>query len=282
VEQLPVIPGTFSISQAGKLTYALDCDVINPNNPAQTRNVGRLYGVVPVDKNNVYGFADGTLRISVFGMGTAKGFDSKFAGVALGKPPAQSASFFSKLKSLSFTKQVNGKTVAIAVSKYDKMEFQAHVLAAGPVPIYPEVTVNGSMIYDYGRSAWYFQNVTAIYAVDGHRLQDTLTGNIRWVESPNRKTNGEGEYQFDIRFNEPPPSESSVFAESSDESAFFSTDDQIAGLTGTMKYKDTMSGDSVIASAVTVGLTGNKLTKQQAMYLCKLLFVSTIVPLNAE
>jgi hypothetical protein len=182
-------------------------------------------------------------------------------------------------KELSFT---NSKGVAISVSKYDKMEFQQHVLASGPVQIYPEVTVNGSLIYDYGRSAWYFQNVTVAYTIEGRRMQDTLTGNIRWVESANRKSNGEGEYQFDIRVNEPPPSEAAVFAAPSDESAFFATDNLISALVGTMKYKDTLNGDSVVASAVTIDLTGNKLTKQQTMYLCKLLFLSAIVPLNAE
>ena len=284
IEQLPTIPGTFSVAQKGQLTYALDCDVINPANPTQTRNVGKLYGTIPVDENNVYRFSDGTVRVSVFGIGAAKGFESKFSGLALGKPPQKSEGIIDKVKkeALSFTKEVNGKSVAISVSKYDKMEFQQHVLASGPVQIYPEVTVNGALIYDYGRAAWYFQNVTVSYAVDGRRMQDSLTGNIRWIESANRKTTGEGEYQFDIRVNEPPPSEASVFAAPSDEAAFFATDDLIASLVGTMKYKDTMNGDSVVASSVTIGLTGNKLTKQQTMYLCKLLFLSAIVPLNAE
>jgi hypothetical protein len=284
IEHRPTIPGTFSVAQAGQLTYAIDCDVVNPANPAQTRNVGKIFGTIPVDENNVYRYTDGNVRVSVFGIGAAKGFESKFSGLALGKPPVKSEGIIDKVKkeALSFTKQVNGKAVAISVSKYDKMEFQQHVLASGPVQIYPEVTVNGVLIYDYGRSAWYFQNVTISYAVDGRRMQDSLTGNIRWIESASRKTNGEGEYQFDIRVNEPPPSEASVFAAPSDESAFFATDDLVTSLVGTMKYKDTMSGDTVVGSAVTIGLTGNKLTKQQTMYLCKLLFLSTIVPLNAE
>jgi len=280
IEQRPTIPGTFGVAQTGQLTYALDCDVINPANTSQTRNVGKLFGTIPVDQNNVYRFSDGAVRVSVFGIGAAKGFESKFSGLALGKPPAKSEGIIDKMKKeLSFT---NSKGVAISVTKYDKMEFQQHVLASGPVQIYPEVTVNGSLIYDYGRSAWYFQNVTVAYAVEGRRMLDTLTGNIRWVESPNHKSNGEGEYQFDIRVNEPPPSEAAVFAAPSDESAFFATDDLIASLVGTMKYKDTLNGDSVVASSVTIGLTGNKLTKQQTMYLCKLLFLSAVVPLNAE
>jgi len=168
------------------------------------------------------------------------------------------------------------------VSKYDKMEYQQHVLAAGPVQIYPEVTVNGSLIYDYGRSAWYFQNVTVSYTVEGRQMSDKLTGNIRWVESANRKSTGEGEYQFDVHVNEPLPNEAAVFAAPSDESAFFATDDAVSALVGTMKYKDTMRGDDAIASDVAIDLTGNKLTKQEAMCLCKLLIFSTIVPMNSE
>jgi hypothetical protein len=190
----------------------------------------------------------------------------------------------SKLKkeALSITKSINGKSVAIAVTKYDKMEFQSHVLAAGPVQIYPEAVVNGSMIYDYGRTAWYFDNVTITYALDGQQRQDKLTGNIRWIEAANRAASGEGEYQFDIRVNEPAQTEASVFSGPADESAFFSTDDAIPALTGVMKYKDVLIGEKVTASAVTVDLKGNKLTKQQAMNLAKLLLLSAVVPLNAE
>jgi hypothetical protein len=49
-----------------------------------------------------------------------------------------------------------------------------------------------------------------------------------------------------------------------------------------IKYKDTLAGETVSSSAVTVDLKGNKLSKQQAMYLAKLLFISFAVPLNAE
>lgn len=278
----PFVPGTLS-DQNGSLTYKVACDVVNPKNPSQTKNVGTLSGVVPVDSKNIYRFADGNLKISILSVGTAKEFNSKFGGLALGKPP-QTSGMLAKIKqeAINLTKNVNGKTVGITVTKYDKMEFQNHVMAAGPVQIYPEVTLNGAMLYDYARNVWYFQNVIAVYSMDGRQLADRLSGNIRWIESPNRKSNGEGQYEFDIRLNEPPPSESAVFSAAQDESAFFETDNSISSLNGTMKYKDTISGDSVVASVVQIDLTGNKLTKQQAMYLCKMLMLSTIVPMNAE
>ena len=275
----PTILGSvYGVNQTAQLTFSLDTDVVNPANHAQTRNVGKLSGIVPIDEKNVYHFANGNAAITVFGAGTAKGFESKFAGVALGKPPAVSG--LAKLQQEAL-RIVNSKG-AISVAKYDKMEFQQHVLAAGPVQIYPEATVNGILVYDYARTAWYFQGITVSYTADGKALRDSLTGNIRWVESPNRKTTGEGEYQFDVRVNEPPPSEAAVFAGPTDESAFFATDDVTPALVGTVKYKDTLSGDDTTSSSIQISLTANKLTKQQVMYLCKLLFLSSVVPFNSD
>lgn len=284
IEHTPYISKLVGSSQLAKLAYTVDCDVVNPRNPSQTRNVGRLFGTVPVDDKNTYRFADGDLKLVVFPVGTAKGFETVFKGLAVGKPPASSEGFLSKLKkeALNISRSVNGKNVAIAVTKYDKMEFQGHSLAAGPVQIYPEAVVNGSMIYDYGRTAWYFDGITISYVLDGRQYQDKLTGNIRWIEAANRAASGEGEYQFDVRVNEPAQAESSVFSGPADESAFFAQDEAIPALTGVMKYKDTMVNEAVTASAVTIDLKGHKLTKQQAMNLAKLLLLTIVVPLNAE
>jgi hypothetical protein len=288
IEHQPYVGKTLGTSQSAQLTYSIDTDVVNPKNPAQTRNVGKIYGVSPITKNNVYMFADGSTKITVFPLGQAKGFDSNFRGTVVGRPNSTASSdeggMFAKLKkeALNITKLVNGKAVTIPVTKYDKMEFQDHILPAGPVQIYPEVKVNGSLVYDYGRSAWYFDGVTVVYAVDGRQYQDKLSGNIRWVESPTRATTGEGQYEFDIRVNEPVQSEASVFSGPADESAFFSTDEAIPALTGLMKYKDTLVNETVMSSAITVDLKGNKLSKQQMMYLTKLLFLTSVVPLNAE
>lgn len=281
IEYLPFVIGTVR-DTPGALDYDLSCDVVNPKNRAQTANVGKLFGTVPVDGKNVYHFSDGSLQMRILPRGTSKGFDSKVTGLALGKPP-QNNSTFTRMKqeAISFSKSVKGKVATVIVSKYDKMEFRSHVLAAGPVQVYPEVTVNGGMLYDYARSAWYFRDVTASYAVDGRQLMDKITGTVRWVEAPDRKKSGRGQYEFDIRFNEPAASEGTVFATAQDESAIFDTDTSIPSLTGTMKYVDTMSGDSVIASSVAIDLVGNNLTKQQAMLMAKLL-LSAIVPLNAE
>jgi hypothetical protein len=278
----PFVKGALSDTM-GLLEYNIDCDVLNPRNPTQSKNIGRLYGTAPVNGQNIYQFGNGNVKVSVFSAGSARGFDSKFTGNAAGKPPTDSG-MFSRMKreALNLTKSVNGKTVGITVSKYDKMDFANHGLAAGPVQTYPEAIVNGTLIYDYARTAWYLQNIVVVYVVDGQNKADKLAGTIRWVEAPNRKTSGMGEYQFDIRVNEPPPNESSVFASAQDESSFFDTDTTVPSLTGTMKYKDTLVGETVTASHVDINLIGNKLTKQQAMYLSKLLLLSSTVPLNAE
>lgn len=285
IENRPFIKNKFSSNQIGALTHSIECFVLNPKNIAQRRNIGRLYGEVPVDEQNVYRFEDGNLRIGIFGAGGAQGFESKVKGLALGKPPTTSEGFLSKTKKdiLKIGRSVaGGSTVTLAVTRYDQMTFQGHILSAGPVMVYPEVTVNGPMVYDYDRTAWYFNGVTVTYSADGRILADRLSGNIRWVESSDRPTSGKGEYQFDIRVNEKPPSEASVFAGAADEAAFFETDNTVPGLVGTMKYKDTIVNDVVTASVVTVELQGNQLTKQQVVYLCKLLMMSSVVPLNSE
>ena len=285
IKHLPIIMGSvYGVSQNSSLAYEIACDVINPRNPSQTKNVGRIYGSVPIDQNGVYRFNDGSLRLGVVGLGAAQGFEGKFGGLAAGKPIVKAAGWFDSIKreALSISRSVNGKTVTVAVNKYDKMTFQQHTLAMGPVGIYPEAIVNGEMIYDYARYVWYFNNVTITYFLNGRQVADRLTGNIRWIESPARKTNGEGEYQYDIRVNEPPPNEGAHFANASDEEAFFATDTTIPSLVGVMKYKDTLQGETVVASRVAIDLTGNQLTKQQVMNLFKLVFFSSIVPINAE
>ena len=284
IEFLPFIKNTFSSNQDSQLSYLIECDVLNPKNPAQAKNVGRVFGIVPIDANNVYRFDDGTLKTAIFPIGTAKGFESSFKGTALGKPPVSSGGVFAKLKkeALNVTKMVKGKAVTIPVANYDRVDFQKVVLGSGPVQIYPEAVFNGALIYDYGRTAWYFENVTVSYVIDGRQYQDKLSGNIRWIESPMRATNGEGSYEFDIRVNEPAQSEVAAFAAPADEADFFATDNTIPALTGTMKYKDMMQRDRVASSTINVALTSNKLTKQQVMYLSKMLFLVVVVPLNAE
>jgi len=286
VEHQPgIYSETFGVEkQASEIIYNLIASIRNPANLEQTKAIGKIVGSVPVDKKGVYRFDDGSLRMAIDGAGSASGFESKFSGLAVGKP-IQKESLVDKMKkqAVTLTRQVKGKSVKIVVSDYDRMNFVDLMLASGPVRVYPETKVNGEMLYDYERSAWYFNGVTLNYQLGGKAVTDKLSGNIKWVESPQRATNGEGEYQFDIRVNEPEKTgEAEVFAGGDDEAAFFTTDSTIPSLTGTAKYKDTMRGESVVASVVMVDLVGNNLSKQQVMALTKLTWFVSIVPLNAE
>ena len=286
-DQPQIIEGMFSknIVQARKLDYDIACDVVNPKNPTQTKNVGRMYGVVPIASDGTYRYDSGTLTVDILPMGNAGGFSSKFSGIAVGKPMGRPSNWLEKLQrdAVNITRSVNGKTMTVTLNKYDKMEFRQFVIGAGPVQIYQPVTVNGDILYDYNKNCWFFNNVTVQYADNGLVKIDRLTGTIRWVESPARKQNGEGEYQFDIRVNEPPPSADAAFTTKvSDESAFFETDTAVPALTGTMKYKDTLRGETTMASQVAIDLSGNNINKQQAMVLCKMIILSSVVPMNSD
>lgn len=273
-----VMGGVFggNVAQARSLNYDIACDVVNPKNPAQIKNVGRMFGKVPIEQSGTYRYDTGSLQVSVLPIGNAGGFDSKFSGTTIGKPLIRPLNWLETMQrsAVNITRSVNGKTMTVVLKKYDKMEFRQHTIGAGPVAVYSSCIVNGEMLYDYDKSCWFFNNVT----VQSSAGFDRLTGNIRWMEA----ASGEGEYQFDIRVNEPPPNEGAAFSPASDEAAFFETDSKVPSLTGTMKYKDTKKGKITLSSAVTIDLVGNNLTKQQAMILCKIIIFSTVVPMNSD
>ncbi len=274
-----------SEKQRASLVYNLNLSVANPANLAQKRTVGKLVGEVQVDKQGTYLFDQGTLRIAVDAAGKAQGFESAFRGTAVGKPP-KNTSLAEKVKkqAQTLTRQVKGKTVSLIVKDYDIMTLRGLALAAGPVRSYPETSVNGEMMYDYERSAWYFRNLTMTYQADGKAVTDKVSGNIKWVESPQRKTNGQGQYEFDVRFNEPEQtsSEATVFQKADDEAAFFATDTSLPSLTGTAKYVDRFRGETVTSSAVAIDLVGNNLNKTQVVNVFKLIWLVSVVPVNAE
>ena len=286
VVQTPFVAGGWvAAEQTSILTYNMNCDIVNPDVPSQVIKAGKIFGMVPIDRDGVYRYDSGNLTVSVEQIRRAMAFQSKFAGEVAGKPPIKPLGMVDSLKQsvVNIQKSVHGKTVIIAVKNYDKLSFKSAVVAAGPVQSYPAITINGDMLYDGDRYVWYFENLMIMYN-DG-QAPDRLTGNIRWVEDPARESNGQGEYQFDIRVNEPPPNESSAFAapDKDAEASFFTVDNSVAGLTGTMKYVDSFAGKgNVKSSIVKIDLTGNRLTKQQCMSLCKLIVFESVVPFNSE
>lgn len=280
LDQPQIIDGWVSkkVVQPRVLTYDIACDVVNPKNPAQTRNVGAMKGSVPISSEGIYQYDRGTLEVAVLPMGNAGGFTSKFGGTAEGKPLARPSNWMETLKcnAVSITRTVNGKTTTVVLKKYDKMDFRQHVIAAGPVQIYQPVTVNGEMLYDYDKECWFFNNVTMQYADNNLMKVDRLSGTIRWDKKGN-------EYNFDVRVNEPPPGANAAFEQkASDESSFFESDTTVPALSGTMKYKDSKRGDTTLSSQVTIDLMGNNLTKQQVMAMSKIIIFSSVVPMNSD
>jgi hypothetical protein len=57
----------------------------------------------------------------------------------------------------------------------------------------------------------------------------------------------------------------------------------VPGLSGTMKYKDTMNANGdTLASAVTIDLNGNNITKQEVMVLGKVIIFASVIPMNSD
>lgn len=278
-DQPQIIEGFISKSvvQPRRLDYDIGLDVVNPKNPTQTKNVGKMIGYVPIASDGAYLYDKGTLEVGVLPMGNAGGFTSKFTGIAMGKPMGRPANWLETLqsKTVNITRSVNGKITTVALKKYDKMEFRQYVLAAGPVQIYQTVTVNGEMLYDYEKECWFFNNFSVQYADSGVIKIDRITGTIRWDKTKN-------EYQFDVRVNEPATSVDAAFSAPTDESAFFETDTKIPSLTGNMKYKDSVRNGVTMSSSVVIDLVGNSINKQQLMVLSKLIVFSAVVPMNSD
>lgn len=270
-------------TQGNQLEYSVDIAVLNPNDPTQKKTVGKWVGVVPIDANGVYDLAGTTNsahRIQIDTVGKMTGFMEKFSGSLVGRPTEKSES-----KALSFVREVAGKKIKIDVTNSDPMRFDNVVIAPGPSTNYPKAILVGSLDYDYDTGNWFANGLKFRYQLDGKDYEDVITGTIKWVEDPNRDTNGKGQYEFNLRVNEAKSqstTEADAFANLSDEEAFFAVDNSIPAMTGTVAYHDTMDGDGrVTQSKVTYDLVANKLTKQQIVNFSKLLLVA-VGPFNDE
>jgi hypothetical protein len=248
------------------------------------KKVGAWVGPMAVDeKSGAYTLtadsgSDRALRITI---DAGQSFTDNFGGVFYG------ASGQSILESIKRT--VNGKEIEKQFQG-DPMRFESVKLAKGPNPTkYPEATVNGSLDYDRETSNYYAKNLHFHYSMDGKDIDDSVTGSIHWIEDPNRATNGIGHYEFNLRFNEDkmakPQTDDQAFKGASDDDMFFSADNNIPSLLGTIDYVDTLTGDGKDAvpteSKVAYHMTNNKLTDQQVMNFAKLWLIA-VGPTNDE
>jgi hypothetical protein len=275
ISNSPVVMSLGFVKSPASLTHDINCEVINRNNPAQRKAIGRIYGTVPISPDGLYDYNAGSLGLSWGDQ------NSKFTGLAQGKPLIKKkAGLFERAsKQVSELKRmVGGQVMALTITNYDNMTFQQTVMAGGPLTKYPQVTVNGEMKYDYDRLIWFFNNVQIGYYDQGRGIGDRLTGQITYDKKAN-------EYVFDVRVNEPPVTESSSFGgglSAKDESSFFAVDTTTPGLRGTMKYKDVQINDVTTASAVTIDLNGTQISQAQTMNLFKLIVLASIVPMNND
>jgi hypothetical protein len=292
VERRPWLPTSFlgNTLQEGYLSYDLNSLIRNPANPAQTAVAGRWIGAMTLDGAGKYSLVQspadkGRVRLTTNAVGATAAATANFNGEIQGRKPEQAglwglADRASTEVTKTYGRYVNGVVVAHTVKGADPVKFVNATLAAGPVSVYPETVLNGSIDYDSEEGNWYL-DVTASYASGGATFRDRYSGSISWTEDPNRKTNGKGFYTFNVRTNEKPVTEADLFKVQDAFAAFFATDNKVPGFTGTINYVDTFRGESVIASKVNYAVDGNQVSKIQAMNLAKILLLM-IGPFNDE
>jgi hypothetical protein len=246
-------------------------------------NVGSWVGPMQVDEKSgafiLDAEGDRALRMNITaGSGFTDAYGGRFFGKAADK---------SKLSWDTITRTVNGKTIEKKFEA-DPMRFEGVRLAKGPNPKqYQNCTVTGELSYDRETANYYAKGLRFVYQTpDNKQVEDVVTGTIKWVEDPNRKSNGKGYYEFNLRYNEdkskPAQTDDQAFGGKGDDDLFFAVDKSIPALTGHVEYVDQMSGgDTVTSSKVTYKLVGSNLTNQQVMNFAKLWLIA-VGPTNDE
>jgi hypothetical protein len=255
------------------------------------RTVGNWVGVMPLDlKTGAYTLDGGgdskrALRIMV---DVGQAFTDEFGGRFYGKPEDKT-----KLSWESFKRTINGKVVEYKYQA-DPMRFDGTILAEGPDKgRYTRCVVTGNLDYDRATGNYITNQLKMSYNLGGAEQHDTISGTIKWVEDPQRASNGKGRYEFNIRFNEDKatkPLPEDQIAKVADEDAIFSVAPGIPSLTGTIEYVDTFAGSVVkdpdgkplpTASKSTYNLKAEKMKKQQVMNFLKL-WLLAVGPTNDE
>jgi hypothetical protein len=276
--------GGYKAVQEAGLGFEVNVAVINPANPAQKKTVGVFVGNVALGTDGKYDPSG--VRMAINQVGKARAFESKARGAYYGKTGKQATTGD---KALSFVRNIGGKVVKIESKGNDPLRFEGLVLPAGPAEAYAETTVNGDLVYDYDTGNYYTTGIKMNYMYDGKAVADVITGSIKFVEDPQRESNGKSKYEFNLRWNEdvnrPKSTESDAFKKLSDEDAFFAVDNTVPSLSGTIEYTDTFIGGSAKktpgTSKLVLALDAYQLTKPQILSLHKLLLF-IVGPFNDE
>lgn len=297
IRRLPWLPSDFLgvTEQEGYIEYDLRWILRNPNNPSQTITLGGWVGAMMMDGGGKYHLGQppegkGRLRNAIDPFGNIPGFVSEFGGEVQGRVPEQAgllglADRASAKVTKTYTRYIGGKVQSQTVEGADPMSFKNAVLAQGPIAGYAEAKLNGSVDYDPEEGVWYV-DLTANYSAEGTAIKDRFSGTIRWNEDPNRMKNGIGWYEVNVRVNEKAPTEEEIFqatsaAAATAEDAFFAMDTAVPGFTGRVSYVDTFDDETVVASKVAYSISGNSVSKAQAMIFAKLLMLM-VGPFNDE
>lgn len=294
VTRQPWLPNklTGSTAQDGFLAYDLKSIIKNPANPNETRPLGGWVGAMRLDGYGKYFLADspegkGKLRIATDSIGKITGFTSEFAGQIQGRTPEQAglwgfANRASKKVSKVYLRNVGGKAIKHEVANADPMNFEKVDLAQGPLAGYSKSRVEGSIDYDAEQGIWYV-DIKAGYNSEGKDYTDRMSGTIRWNEDANRKTNGIGWYDVNVRLNEKIATEADAFlpANTTSEDAFFAADTAVPGFTGRIDYVDKLDGETVTSSKVTYKVAAAEASKIQVANFAKILLLM-IGPFNDE
>lgn len=286
IGRLPNLTSHFlgRVTQSGQLYYDLGFII---HNSSRVLNVGKWVGTVPMTIDGQYCLEGQPPlmkhRIAIDSIGQMTGFEDSFGGRLIGKGHKTGAT------PMAYFRELKGKEVKVEVKNVDPMRFQNIILAKGPASSYPRTTVNGSLDYDYETGNWMTNGIRMTYTLNGREVEDVITGSIKWVQDQDYDTSGKGYYQFNLRYNEaktkPVQDESAALQTESNEDAFFAVDNTVPAITGNVTYQGQMisvRGQAMPAvDKVTYDLTGNGITKLQAVNFVKLWLIC-VGPTNDE
>jgi hypothetical protein len=271
--------------------YDFDLNWVAISAQGDKRTMGKWVGIMPVDEKTGAFVLDGNgdaqraLRIAV---DVGNPVNDQFGGRFYGKPVDKT-----KLSMESFKRMVNGKEVEYKYQA-DPLRFDGLILSEGPDKgRYTRCTVTGSLDYDRATGNYIAKNLRFVYSFEGKDYLDNVSGTIKWVEDPQRKSNGKGRYEFNLRFNEDKmtkPLPEDQVTKIADEDAIFAVAKGVPSIAGSIEYTDTFSGSVLkdpdgnalpVTSKAVYNLQATDLSKQQVINFAKLWLIA-VGPTNDE
>lgn len=270
------LPHVFSkhvgrVLQEGSCAYDLNLVVVNPQNVAQTRSVGKLVGTYGIDEKGRVNLAASNLRMEVQTIGKAQGFTSPFSGSFVGKPPSKVTTLSkvieeAKKEVRTVEKMIGTQKVTLSLGNVDPVRFQGTGLAMGPVGTYPAATVDGELIYSYETDNWFPQLTIQTTGAK----PDKLSGGMKWVDDSETA----GHYELNVLVNEQAAQgEAAAFAAPQGEDAFFMSDSSQSVINGRISFQDKKIGDAVVKSDIAFDVGLQNVSAVQAQNFAKLLLL---------